>query len=61
MADEAVTAAGERTEHRRGASGWAGERVRAVDAGDDDRARWIEDEEPARPRIRERGVEPPGA
>jgi hypothetical protein len=48
MADEAVTPAGERAGRRRGTDGWEGEWVRAVDAGDDERARWIEDDEPPR-------------
>ena len=49
MADEAVTPAGERAERRRNVGGLVEEWVRAVDAGDVERARWIEDEEPPRP------------
>jgi hypothetical protein len=68
MADEAVTPAGERAERRRHVGGLVEEWVRAVDAGDDARARWIEDEEPVRPprsprprADREPGTEPPVA
>jgi hypothetical protein len=45
MADEAVTPADERAQRRPDSGGLAREWVRAVDAGDDERARWIEDEE----------------
>ena len=49
MADEAVTPAGGRAERRRHIGGLVEDWVRAVDAGDDERARWIEDEGPPRP------------
>jgi hypothetical protein len=59
MADEAVTRAGDRRVERRwGEEGYAGQWVRAVDAGDAGRARWIDEDDPAPTRRKEQS---PGA
>ena len=71
MADEAVNPAPEEErEHRWGASGYAGEWVRAADIGVGERVRWIGDdgagpsgegERPARDEDRKKGTDHPGA
>jgi hypothetical protein len=66
MADEAVTPGPDGEPARRwGANGYAGEWVRATDAGTGDRARWIDDDvhggAPSRAADTEQGSAPTDA